>query len=607
MTMLVLVIVLVAGFLVVYHHALYPFLLKRLALSGRAKRFAKPVNARIDDAELPRIVVVIPCYNEAKMIAEKMRNFAFIDYPADRFQVRFINDGSTDETASTFRKVITEPELHGLDVVLIDNQRNRGKVAVINDAMGQIEADLVVLSDTSALISVDAFRIIAAHMQDESIGVVAGTYRFLAPGSAGEEAYWDYQTKIKVMESALGAAIGVHGALYAIRRSAFTPLRPDTINDDFILPMEIVGKGFRCVYDPTIVAVELEQADLSMDQKRRLRISAGNVQQVVRLSHLLNPKFGAIAFNFASGKFLRVVMPFLLLIVLFGSISLSAEFQIFYILMLAQFAVYGVALARQLLPQLAWPRAINLIHYLVAGHASNGIGALYYLLNRKTQGAWKRVEAASRTVSYIPVGILLAKRLFDLLFASLGVLLTAPLWPLIALMIKLESPGPIFFRQLRVGRSMPDRTELFMMVKFRTMVVDAEKGTGAVWAAVNDPRITRIGNFLRKTRLDELPQLLNVIHGDMSLVGPRPERPGISRTLENAIPFYAERTYFVMPGITGLAQINQGYDTCIEDVKNKLLYDHAYALSLSKLKAWITMDCTVIFKTVWVMVAGRGQ
>ena len=167
-----------------------------------------------------------------------------------------------------------------------------------------------------------------------------------------------------------------------------------------------------------------------------------------------------------------------------------------------------------------------------------------------------------------------SKRAFDLFFSILGLLITLPLFPLIALAIRLESPGPIFFKQLRIGKSFPDRVLLFEMIKFRTMVQDAEKGTGATWAKKQDARITRVGNFLRKTRLDELPQFINVIRGDMSIIGPRPERPGFYHKLEAAIPFFAERTYGVPPGITGLAQVNQGYDTCIEDVRSKVGFDH---------------------------------
>jgi len=199
------------------------------------------------------------------------------------------------------------------------------------------------------------------------------------------------------------------------------------------------------------------------------------------------------------------------------------------------------------------------------------------------------------------------KRASDLTMASIGLLLTSPLFPFIALAIKLDSPGPVFFRQSRIGRVYTDHVEIFNMIKFRTMVSDAEKRGGAVWASKNDSRITRVGLFLRKTRLDELPQLLNVLQGEMSMIGPRPERPGFYQKLERAIPYFAERTYGLLPGITGLAQVNQGYDETIEDVRSKVGYDHRYALSLSSVSGSLKMDASIVWRTIMVMVLGRGQ
>lgn len=199
------------------------------------------------------------------------------------------------------------------------------------------------------------------------------------------------------------------------------------------------------------------------------------------------------------------------------------------------------------------------------------------------------------------------KRLFDIVGATVGLMLTAPIFPLIALAIRLDSPGPIFFRQLRIGAALNDHTVLFEMIKFRSMRQDAEKRSGAVWASKNDPRITAVGNFLRKTRLDELPQFINVLKGEMSLIGPRPERPGFYKKLETAIPFFAERTYGIRPGITGLAQVRQGYDETIEDVRNKVAFDHAYALRIGTVREWIMMDLSIVFLTLGVMAFGRGR
>ncbi|MCP3699381.1 MAG: sugar transferase [Aliivibrio sp.] len=203
--------------------------------------------------------------------------------------------------------------------------------------------------------------------------------------------------------------------------------------------------------------------------------------------------------------------------------------------------------------------------------------------------------------------IIRAKRIFDVSLSLIGLLLTLPLFPFIALAIKLNSKGPVFYRQLRVGKAMPDQVDVFEMIKFRSMVQDAEVATGATLATKGDARVTLVGKFLRKTRLDELPQFFNVLNGDMSLVGPRPERPTFYNKLEQEIPYFSERTYGVLPGITGLAQVNQGYDTCIEDVRSKVGFDHSYALSLSSVSSWIKSDIYILLMTVKVMFFARGQ
>lgn len=210
-------------------------------------------------------------------------------------------------------------------------------------------------------------------------------------------------------------------------------------------------------------------------------------------------------------------------------------------------------------------------------------------------------------VDYIPTSVLVAKRMMDLVVAAIGIVLTAPLWPLVALAVRLDSAGPAIYRQLRVGRMLSDRTELFMILKFRSMRVDAEKMTGAVWAQKDDPRITRVGAFIRKTRLDELPQLLNVLRGDMSVMGPRPERPAMYRRLEQAVPFFADRTAGLRPGVTGLTQVVQGYDNSVEDVRRKVGFDAAYAMRLSTFSGWLISDMTIMLRTLNVMIAGRGQ
>jgi sugar transferase (PEP-CTERM system associated) len=190
----------------------------------------------------------------------------------------------------------------------------------------------------------------------------------------------------------------------------------------------------------------------------------------------------------------------------------------------------------------------------------------------------------------------LLKRALDIFCALLGGALFLPFLPFVALAIRLDSPGPILFRQERVG----EREKPFHLFKFRTMRQDAEKGTGAVWAQKDDPRVTRLGRFLRKSRIDEIPQLYNVLIGDMSLVGPRPERPEFVEQLKKVIPYYSER-HFVKPGVTGWAQVRYPYGASVEDAVEKLRYDLYYIKNLS-----VAFDIMIIFETVKVVLFQRG-
>lgn len=188
------------------------------------------------------------------------------------------------------------------------------------------------------------------------------------------------------------------------------------------------------------------------------------------------------------------------------------------------------------------------------------------------------------------------KRIFDVALSVVGLLITAPFFPFIALAIIIDSKGPIFYKQLRVGENEYE----FFVYKFRTMSDGAEKDSGAVWAKKNDPRVTRVGQFMRKTRIDEIPQLYNVLKGDMSFIGPRPERMTFVERLKESIPFYSTR-HFVKPGVTGWAQVRYPYGASDEDALEKLRYDLYYIKNYS-----IGLDFKIILDTIRVVTSGFG-
>jgi sugar transferase (PEP-CTERM system associated) len=188
------------------------------------------------------------------------------------------------------------------------------------------------------------------------------------------------------------------------------------------------------------------------------------------------------------------------------------------------------------------------------------------------------------------------KRAFDIAVASLGMLLALPVMAVVALGLKLSSRGPVFYHQERVGLN----GVTFVVHKFRTMIPDAEAATGPVWSGAQDARVTRFGRFLRRTRLDEMPQLWNVLSGDMSFVGPRPERPSFVQQLTATIPFYGQR-HVVKPGLTGWAQVRYTYGASVEDAVEKLQYDLCYIKNLS-----IALDIVIVLETIKTVLLRRG-
>jgi sugar transferase (PEP-CTERM system associated) len=193
-------------------------------------------------------------------------------------------------------------------------------------------------------------------------------------------------------------------------------------------------------------------------------------------------------------------------------------------------------------------------------------------------------------------GRVMLQSIYSLVIAIVGAAITAPVMLLVAAVVRLSSPGPVLFRQRRVGKN----DVIFTLFKFRSMYRDAEAVSGAVWAKQDDPRITPVGRWLRRLRLDELPQLFNVLKGDMSIVGPRPERPEFVTELAQRIPYYRQR-HCVKPGITGWAQINHKYGDSIEDTITKLEYDLYYIKNLAP-----ALDLFIMFQTAKVMLLSRG-
>lgn len=593
-TLLVASLSLLAG-LVLYHHVVYPAFMRLVA------RFAARGETPAPGAALPLMSIIVPAYREAAYIRDMVRQLAVPDYPPERLECLIACDGSPDRTPQIALEALAA--FPHAKVRILDFPENRGKVAVLNAMIPETCGEIIVLLDASSAIGPDFAREIAASFADPSVGVVCPGYA-LGEASTGEAAYWRNQLALRIGEGVMAAPMGAHGAGYAFRKALWEPLPTETINDDFVLPMRMVMRGAKAIYRPDLLVREREKSAPLQDFRRRRRLGAGNLQQVVFCAPLAWACGWRTAFLFLSGKGLRGVMPGILalmlalsgLLAMVGSHPLSA----LPLLVLGPAALLG--LMALLSPAITGFPVIGPLAYALGSYGAMIAGMGDYILGR-----YRDERRPALAQSGLDERTERCKRIFDILIASMAFMVFAILTPFIALAIRLDSKGPVFYRQLRVGRAMPDRTELFYLVKFRTMRVDAEAKTGAVWAAKGDPRVTRLGRFLRNTRLDELPQCINVLRGEMSIVGPRPERPVFFTKLEGDIPFYAERTYGLKPGVTGLAQVSTGYDSSIDDVRLKILFDHSYALLIRSPWQWLKTDCRIILRTILVMGLGMGR
>jgi lipopolysaccharide/colanic/teichoic acid biosynthesis glycosyltransferase len=530
-------------------------------------------------------------HNEEHFIARKIINLASLDYPSDKFKVILLDDGSTDHTVQLAQTTANKhPQLN---IKIESFPVNQGKVALLNHIIPTLPDDCILFfSDVSSSLSQNILHRANAFFNNPKVGAFSAKY-ILAPNSLkGEKAYWNYQSNILSSESTLGSPMGYHGAGYAIRKNLWEALPVRTINEDFIVPMRIIGKGYLGVYDKESSCLELELSSEHIDWNRRIRIAKGNIQQVYYLKHLLLPHNGFLAWMFLSSKTLRIFIPWLLILLFLSSLFLICYLPILFLLIvIAQLLFYLTAFIHTFFK--INTKFTNMISYFVRGQITMLMG--WFKLIKHSEH-WKRANKIHKS-SFVPPIVRFVKWIMDKLGALVGLSLALICFPLIALLIKRSSPGPIFYKQLRVGRSTEQYTQLFYVYKFRTMNINADKSP-LKWTMENDPRIYPFGEFLRKTHLDELPQFFNVLKGDMSLVGPRPERPGLYPYIEKNVPFYSERLYGLLPGITGLAQVNTGSDHDIDDVKRKVCYDHAYAIHLTKPWLWFKLEILIIFKTI---------
>ncbi|MBT8451122.1 MAG: sugar transferase [Deltaproteobacteria bacterium] len=573
-------------------------------------RYGFPPRERsvVEEAErLPKVNVLIPAHNEAARLDQKLRNTLALSYPRDRIEILVASDGSDDHTADVGRAY----EDSGVRVFELSERG--GKLAALNHLLAHAQGELILFTDVGADLPENTVSELVQDLADPGVAVAMPRYASVGDKGAAtaDGAYWNRETRLKKLEAERDMLLGAHGACYLMRRHTIAAVPADTIHDDLLWPLLARAAGGRIVYRSDIVVPDAAPVHLSTIFERTARMAHGNLQILWRNRALLSPRHARIAASLIGHKLLKTLGPVWIL-----SLALWVNYRALSASALVPLAIAGDALVLFLLGAAIWrtaglplPRSVAMgVHALVAMTAC-GVGILRFPL-RANGTRWRRPPEndvlALHRPALPPRSVRAVKRTLDITGSLIGILFALPLIPFIALAIRLDSKGPVLYRQERVAKDYMGRPRSFAIWKFRTMRVDAEADGQAVWAVERDPRITSVGRFLRKLRLDELPQLFQVLGGDMTLVGPRPERPSITDSLAVQLPSYDDRHAPCKPGITGWAQVHTGYDTSVDSVREKLLYDFTYNAHLYGLRSYLGMEIRVILLTLAVIINRKG-
>src|ERR1700722_857405 len=277
----------------------YPLVLAALRLAIRREVRKAPIH--------PFVSLLIPAFNEARIIARKIENSLALDYPRDRIDIVIVSDGSSDQTVNIARAA------GGVRVLALS--QNRGKVFALNAAVPLLRGEIIVFSDASGMLAADSVRRLIENFADPSVGAASGRYRVVKANEvnigASEDFYWKYEAFLKTQESRLGSTLGAHGHLHGIRKALYRFPPAETINDDYVIPLSVLRRGFRAVYEPS--AVVFEEARAMTGFGRRIRIVAGNLQQLRHLRQFLAPCQLRNLLFFLSHKVVRLVVPFAML------------------------------------------------------------------------------------------------------------------------------------------------------------------------------------------------------------------------------------------------------------------------------------------------------
>lgn len=371
-----------AASMLVYTYIGYPLLIKTWASVSGRRHHAAHTN--------PHITILVVAHNEAARIRQRIENLLTLEYDPARLELVIASDGSSDATVA----IANEYRAIGLKVVAFD--QHRGKPAVLNNLVPQLSGKIVVLMDVRQHIAADALRILADNFADPRVGAVSGELILTANAdgddrSEGVGFYWRYEKFIRQNESRVDSTIGVTGALYAIRRELFEPIPADTVLDDVLIPMAIVRKGYRVLFESAAQATESLSASPAAEFRRKVRTIAGNYQLLYRHPWMLNPFANRLWFQTVSHKLLRLLCPAFLILVMVANLFLL-EWVLYRWLLALQLLFYAAALAAHLLPAAAGKSLLlSVPHAFCLLNWSTAAGFFRFIAGRQ-QVTWARTE-----------------------------------------------------------------------------------------------------------------------------------------------------------------------------------------------------------------------
>ena len=361
-----------------YVYAGYALLLAVLRRVARRPVAKQPVE--------PKVSLLVAAYNEADVIEAKIRNALALDYPPERLEIAIACDGPNDGTTAIAQRVAAETS--GGRVKVFAYPINRGKISALNDTVPQLTGDIVAFSDASSMLAPESLRTLVANFADDHVGAVSGVYRVLRGEDAAlgkqEDFYWKYETYLKLAEADVGSILGCHGSLYAIRRALYPFPKPGTINDDYVIPMRILSRGYRVAYEPGAVA--FEEAHEMGGFSRRVRIMTGNFDQLREMKALVRPFRPGPLFFFLSHKAGRLVVPLAMLAMLVANVFLLGE-PFYRAVFALQVAFYALVVLGALVK--LRPKVLRLPYYFCMINAAAFLG-MYHALRGGRALAWKR-------------------------------------------------------------------------------------------------------------------------------------------------------------------------------------------------------------------------